>query len=325
MRVAVGAITRRRPQMFADLLASFAGMRRPEGCEVIFLFAENDDSLSVGPQVDDFRESVPEEVRLELEPRAGIPHARNRVLDMALAAGADLLTFVDDDEVVTCDWLVELVAGMERRRLDLGGGPVRLTAAPETMSAWNAAVFRHLTHRARRRNGDRAKAAAAGRDHLINIYTNNWALRLSAQRRLGLRFDERLEVSGGSDTRFSLEMKRAGARIGWIPDAWVEEPTPLKRLTLRYHFTRARDQSTNAVRLSRKGPLRALWHAVARGVDALLFLLATPVGGRFAVARAVHKLGAATGALRGAVGGRSRHYAPAAAEFHAEAESTAGR
>jgi len=325
MLIAVGAITRQRPQMFADLLESFAAMRRPEGCDVIFLFAENDDALHVGQQVEAFRAAVPEDVRLELEQRPGIPYARNKVLDMALAACADMLTFVDDDEVVTRDWLVEVVAAMEGRALDLGGGPVRLTPTPEPMTPWNAAVFRHLTDRAKRRNSERARSVAAGRDHLVNIYTNNWALRLSAQRRLGLRFDERLEVSGGSDTRFSLQMKKAGARIGWMPDAWVEEPTPVKRLTLRYHFTRARDQSTNAVRLGRKGPAKALWQAVARSVDAGLLLLTTPIGGRYAAAKAVHKFGAAVGAVRGAFGGRSRHYAPTAAEYHAEIESQPGR
>ena len=321
MRIAVGAITRRRPHMFGDLLESFAAMDRPEEHEIVFLFAENDHEVSVGDQVAAFRAAVPEEVALELEPRPGIPFARNKVLDMALDRGADLLTFVDDDEVVTRDWLVELVAGMDRRTLDLGGGPVRLTATAEPMTAWNAAVFRHLTQRAKRRNGERARSVATGQDHLHNIYTNNWALRLSAQRRTGVRFDERLQVSGGSDTRFSLEMQAAGARIGWLPDAWVEEPTPAKRLTLRYHFNRARDQATNAMRLAGKGPVRALWHALARTVDTGLQVAMLPFGWRYAVARAAHKIGAATGALRAAFGGRSKHYAPAAAQFHAEIKS----
>ena len=37
MRVAIGAITRRRPKMFGALLDSFATMQRPEGVELIFL------------------------------------------------------------------------------------------------------------------------------------------------------------------------------------------------------------------------------------------------------------------------------------------------
>jgi hypothetical protein len=105
-----------------------------------------------------------------------------------------------------------------------------------------------------------------------------------------------------------------------MPGAWVEEPTPVKRLNLRYHYSRARDQSTNAVVLAGKGWPRALWQAFARTLDAIFFLAAAPVLGRYMVAKATHKLGIATGTIRGAMGRESRHYAPTAAQFHAEVE-----
>jgi len=318
MRIAVGAITRRRPRMFGDLLASFAAMDRPAGAQVVFVLAENDAAQTIGPQVAAFRAAVPEPVLLGLETRPGIPCARNRVLDMALEADADILTFVDDDEVVTRDWLVRLVAGMEARALDLAGGPVRLTETAEALTDMNRAVLAHLLARARKRNGTREAAVARGTDHACNIYTNNWALRLATQRRLGLRFDESLAVSGGSDTRFSLDMKSAGARNGWIADAWVEEPTPAKRLTLGYHFRRARDQATNAVVLSRKGAARALLQAVTRALEAAVIGVTLPFTRRYGLARATHKLGMAAGCLSAALGRRSRHYDRAAERYHAE-------
>ncbi|MEM9250163.1 MAG: glycosyltransferase [Pseudomonadota bacterium] len=321
MRIAVGAITKGRPQMFAALLESFKGMRRPDGHDVIFLFAENDTALSVERQVAAFRAAISEEVHLDVEPVPGIPMARNKVLDMALAAGADVLTFVDDDEIVRVDWLEQLISGMETRRLDLAGGPVRVTPTDEPMTHWNRAVYGHLTYRAKKRNSNRAASAADGTDSEINIYTNNWALRLDAQKRLGVRFDERLQFTGGSDTRFSLDMKAAGARIGWIPDAWVEEPTPTKRLALGYHYSRARDQATNAVILSGRSRLTAYWHAVARFLEAVVAVPLLPVTGGTGAARAVFKLGMAVGHLRGSLGRKSQHYDPAAAHFHAEVES----
>ncbi len=321
MRIAVGAITKGRPQMFAALLDSFAAMRKPEGHEVIFLFAENDAELTVEPQVAAFREAVGAPVMLEVEPVPGIPMARNKVLDMALAADADILTFVDDDEVVRVDWLERLVAGMEARNLDLAGGPVRVSETSEPMTGWNRAVFRHLTYRAKKRNSNRAASAIEGTDQDINIYTNNWALRLATQREFGVRFDERLQFTGGSDTRFSLDMKAAGARIGWVPEAWVEEPIPTKRLALSYHYSRARDQATNAVILSGRSRLNAYWHATARFLEALFAVPLLPVTGGTGAARAVFKLGMAVGHLRGSVGRKSQHYDPAAAHFHAEVES----
>lgn len=318
MRIAVGAITRQRPGMFADLLASFERMQRPDGAEVMFLFAENDtEHRSSGP-VDVFRARVDAPVHLELEPRPGIPMGRNRVLDMALAAEADLLTFVDDDELVCEDWLVNLVAGVAARDLDLAGGPVRLIAPEGEMTGWNTAVLRHLQFRSDRRNRDRAAMVASGTEGRMNIYTNNWCLRLDAQRRLGVRFDESLQHTGGSDTRFSRDMAAAGARIGWVPDAVVEEPTPQKRLTLGYHYRRARDQATNWVLLNGKPAGSSLFKGVVRILTAPFLLLTCPVTGRYGVVRAAHKLGMGVGFLRGVMGGRSRHYEASAARFHTE-------
>ena len=65
MRVAIGAITRRRPTTFGILLDSLASMQRPEGVDLIFLFAENDEAHQAEGVVAAFRASVSEPVRLE--------------------------------------------------------------------------------------------------------------------------------------------------------------------------------------------------------------------------------------------------------------------
>lgn len=318
MLVAVGAITRRRPKMFGDLLDSFAAMERPEGASVIFLFAENDTGHVADGIVADFRARVPEEVRLELEPRPGIPMGRNKVLDMALQAGADYLTFVDDDEVVAPDWLARLVHGASQRNLELAGGPVRLVAPDGEMTAWNRAVLRHLQYRGEGRIRGKSRLAAEGRDGTVDIYTNNWCLALAAQRRTGVRFDEALQYTGGSDTKFSRDFRAAGGTVGFVPDAFVDEPTPQKRLTIGYHFRRARDQSNNAVRLGNKPPVQCLAQAAVRLFDALLHVISVPVTGRYGIVKAVHKAGIASGRVRGAFGRRSAHYDSAAAGFHTE-------
>ncbi len=318
MRIAVGAITRRRPAMFAALLDSLARMERPAGVELIFLFAENDSAHQSAEAVDAFRARVPERVQLALEPKQGIPFGRNRVLSMALDQGADFLTFVDDDETVAETWLATLFAAMETRGLDLVGGPVEPVAESGAMTGWNRAVLDHLQSRARRRNRTRSDAARAGKDSALNIYTNNWCLRLATQQALGIRFDESLRVTGGSDTRFSREMSAAGARLGWVPEAVVTDTIPLRRLTLGYHYARARDQAINTVRLNDKPAARALREVATQWLEALAFLLASPAMGRRGVVKAVFKLGLANGQLRGAFGGASRHYAEERAGHHAE-------
>lgn len=123
VKVVVGAITRRRLDGLQKLFESYAAMKRPEGASLMFMLCENDDSTQIEEVVADFREAVSEPVHVMLEPRKGIPLARNRVLAAALEAGADYLTFVDDDEVVTEDWLVDLLQAAQQRELDLAGGP----------------------------------------------------------------------------------------------------------------------------------------------------------------------------------------------------------
>ena len=318
MRVAIGAITRRRPTTFGVLLESFSAMQRPAGVELVFLFAENDESHQAAEVVAAFRARVGEPVRLELEARQGIPMARNKVLDMALADGADYLTFVDDDEVVARDWLVTLLAGVRARDLELAGGPVRLAAPAGALTPWNRAVLRHLESRADGRIRARTRLAEAGSDGAVDIYTNNWCLLLAAQRRTGVRFDEALQFTGGSDTKFSRDFRAAGGRVGFVPGAFVDDPMPQKRLTLAYHFRRARDQSNNAVALGRKSAVNSILQAILRLFDGLLNLLSVPVSGRYGVVKAVHKLGIAAGRLRGALGGRSRHYGAESDGVHTE-------
>lgn len=321
MRVGIGAITRRRPVTFATLLESLAAMQRPEGVELIFLFAENDTAPLAGDVVEAFRAGVAEPVRLELEQRPGIPMARNRVLDMALEEGVDYLTFVDDDEVVAPDWLMVLLEGVRARGLELAGGPVRIVAPSGVLTPWNRAVLQYLQASAEKRTRLRSKLAREDRDDEIAVYTNNWCLSLAAQRRTGARFDERLQFTGGSDTRFSLDFAAAGGRVGFVPDAVVDDVIPQKRLTPGYHYRRARDQSTNAVMLRGKSAFKCFQQALLRCLDGMLTLLTVPVSGRYGVVKAVHKFGVAAGRIRGALGRRSSHYAAGSEGVHTEQRS----
>ncbi|SFA76291.1 hypothetical protein SAMN05421688_0684 [Poseidonocella pacifica] len=318
IRIGVGAITRQRPAMFGELLDSFAKMSLPEGADVIFLFAENDERLSMEAQVAAFAERTGHRALIELEPRPGIPMARNKVLDMALREGCDLLTFVDDDELVRPDWLESLVTGAQARDLDLAGGPIHYTAPSGHMSYWNRACFDFLLDRGKKRNHIRAKAVEKGTDEIFPVYTNNWCARLSTVRELGLRFDERLQFTGGSDTRFSLDLAAAGGKVGWVPDAIVEEPTPQKRLLPGYQFTRARDQAANSVRLRSLPLRRILPYAVSRYFDAILVAISALFLGKHHLIRAIYKVGMGTGRIKGYFGRESQHYAPGTEKVHTE-------
>ena len=93
MRIAICIITRRRPDGIARLLRSLESISVPDGVEVEVVLVENDDPSKNPPP----RTSL--SLRHAFEPEPGIPAARNRTLEIALAdPGIDAIAFLDDDD-----------------------------------------------------------------------------------------------------------------------------------------------------------------------------------------------------------------------------------
>ncbi|MEL7214008.1 MAG: glycosyltransferase [Pseudomonadota bacterium] len=310
VKIAVGVITKDRPEMLGTLLASYEAMTRPDNAQLEFIFVENDTTRSLTDLLKTFGEAVPEPVIYETEPEPGIPFARNRVLEIALERGADILTFVDDDERVAEDWLVHLTASLLERNLDLVGGPLKIEAAVAETSPWQKAVLSYLQERADKNRRTRSAMVANGTDHELNAYTNNWALRLDFARKTGLRFDKALRYTGGSDTAFSKAVRAAGGRNGYAPDAVVHDRIPAHRLSLRYLYRRTRDQARNGVQIHQKSGLKVASLVLPRLLEALVLALSSPLTGKRSLVKAVYKTGLTDGRIRGALGLKSQLYAP---------------
>ena len=81
------------------------------------------------------QQQTPIKIHYRLEPRSGIPFARNAALDLANALGADWIALIDDDEYAEPDWLLKLYEALHcirsrcrkwTRRTDLRGAAPRL-------------------------------------------------------------------------------------------------------------------------------------------------------------------------------------------------------
>ena len=228
--------------MLALLLDSFSKMHLPPDCEVSFTIVENGAQLASKETVFNFRTKVaPLSVNYETQPVMGIPFARNKVLDIALREEGDFLTFVDDDETVDIDWLCNLVEVQQTRDLDIIGGPVRLTPV-QSEQALCRMIHRGLILRNTRIEHRATRRIQANTDQNLPIITSNWMVRLDFVRKTGVRFDESLGFSGGSDVLFYNDSKKHGAKTGWAPKAIVYEEMPVERLTPAYQFSRTRDQ-----------------------------------------------------------------------------------
>jgi hypothetical protein len=301
--------------MLADLLDGLAELERPVGVRLRFILVENEGEAKLSHLVETFRARLRqgEEVVHAAEARLGIPFARNRVLDLALEAGADHLTFLDDDVRPDPRWLAELLGEAGRRRLDLAGGPIRLRAPAAGAGFAQRMVWRGVDFRMRRVERVAAWRQAAGTDAEVTIITSNWIARLDFFRRHGIRFDAALGFSGGSDTRLHRRVTAAGGRTGWVSSAIASETWPADRLTLGYLFRRGRDQSIAYFHQHHpQGGLGAaagaLGQALLRLALAVAALPLACLGSGVAATACARSLGTAVGRLAALGGAKSEHY-----------------
>ncbi|MGR3662733.1 MAG: glycosyltransferase family A protein [Paracoccaceae bacterium] len=313
-RLAIGAITRQRPELFGEMLESLALLEWPKNIVPSFIFVENDEHLSISNQINEFRKKMPgSEIHIDVEPTLGIPFARNRVLDLALTNEFDYLAFLDDDELAPSDWIAKIYLRAQQHDLDLIGGPLELVPPENKLLHIQRLCWDFLVEKNARRRTSADEKVDRGEEGAVRIFTNNWLVRLNFVRDSGLRFDETLGLSGGSDTRFYVQSKELGAKTGWHSKAIVQDRIPLSRLTFSYQFKRARDQNLALYFIDgrNKRPfarLRTTVSFVGRSIrGSIRFIFAMLRGGRGSV-EALTLIGVGLGRLYAAFGIRSSHY-----------------
>ena len=272
--------------MLKYLLKSLVTMRRPQDVEPVFLVVENDGAPNSQAVVDEMRPRFDgAELHYLLEDRVGIPMARNRAIEFAVETGADLLAFVDDDEIADQAWLDELVSAYRASGALLLGGPVLAALPPEGSSFGKRFVHSAIARRYDEKARKARNLAAGGRDTKVTITTGNWLASTELFTRHGLRFDEGMRFSGGSDAAFFAQVRRRKLAVKWVPDAVVRETVPSERLTPRYQFWRALNQSNTSFRRKLD---KSLFYAVSLILTvplrtlmvAILFLAILPTAGR---------------------------------------------
>jgi succinoglycan biosynthesis protein ExoM len=225
LRVTVAVLTYRRPEHLATVLPLLvAQLDDVDGAQL--LVVDNDAAGSAAAVVDPVRAAEGGRVRYVIEPRPGIPSARNRAL--AECGDRDLLAFIDDDEQPAPGWLAALVAAQERYGAAAVAGPV-VSSFDRPPDPWVEAggLFerRHLRHL---RTGD----------HMAEAATNNLLLDLRVLRRLDLRFATDIGMSAGEDNILTRAVTDGGGTIVWCADALVTEVVPAHRATRRWVLER---------------------------------------------------------------------------------------
>lgn len=213
--------TYKRPQLLRELLDSLRKQRLDQ-IQMRIIVIDNDSQGSARPVIERFQSEGQTLLIYDVEPQQGISSARNRALSHV---EADFFAFVDDDEVVSSEWLITLFAAIEHYQADAVFGPV-LKILPKDAPEWaiKSGVFR----RNRRMTGTVVNHGA----------TNNVLVRRSALGHPLQEFDPAFGLTGGGDTDYFYRLHLAGKHLIWCDEAVVQESVPLSRLTHKWVWQR---------------------------------------------------------------------------------------
>ncbi|RVB28804.1 glycosyltransferase family 2 protein, partial [Mesorhizobium sp. M7A.F.Ca.CA.001.16.1.1] len=188
-------------------------MEMPVGFDVRIVVADNDDTPSARDLVAALSRELTVPIHYQHAPARNISIARNACLD---ASTADFVAFIDDDETATTPWLAELVAMAQQSGAAAVLGPVRARYRPDAPD-WM------------RRGDFHSTLPVWVRGEIQTGYTCNVLLRMGSDSLRGRRFSLARGQTGGEDTEFFDQMHKAGGRIAFSPEAWVEEVVPRSR------------------------------------------------------------------------------------------------
>jgi succinoglycan biosynthesis protein ExoM len=291
----VGVATFRRPSGLADLLQSFAHVHLPDDARCSLIVVDNDEDQTARDVCDRFRAALPFSLTYDHEPRRGISFARNRVLARAVASGADVVAFVDDDQDVSPCWLRSLVAQFRASGADVVSGPVEPRFPPD-VPKWvlDGKFFRPPTHP----NGAELELA----------FTGNVLFDLQLVTQHGLWFNPRFAMTGGEDVDFFTRARACGVRIVWAADAIAYETVGHERLRSGWLALRLfRSASCTVISEATIYPRHRVIHrwlpqCFVRVVRAVCCLLASARLGRSSLTYAIGHLAVAAGILAGMFG-----------------------
>lgn len=256
MFVCIAVCTRARPKMLRACIRSLVLQQPPAGWNLAILVIENDPNPGCASVVEEEARSASWPIYYTHEPELGIPIARNTAVRKALELKAGWIAFIDDDEIAIPEWIGKLCSKATQEGVDIVNGPVQYQYPAKTP------------------NWFQRRAATGTETRAGSLATNNVLVRSSLfeENGLGLRFNEGMRFTGGSDGEFFRRAVDLGATAAWCADASVIETVPENRLTLKWQLSRAFRTASNTVEveLAQKGVLRA---ALKRAPKNLLRLI----------------------------------------------------
>lgn len=223
MIISICISTRRRPEGLRKLLFSITSIIIPKGdIQLQIIVVENDTIMHVETIIEEFKQTSTIPIYYFLESKSGVCHARNRTVKES--EGADYCVFVDDDQIVDKNWLVELINCQSEYNSDgvYGINP----------PIFNFPTKEHVI------KFHTPKPMNYG-TKLIAAPTNCLLIKKSLLDNVPGPFDNRLNSLGGEDILLTQKITRNGGIIISNPKAIAYELIDKDRSTLSYIIKRS--------------------------------------------------------------------------------------
>lgn len=257
-KVCICICTYKRPDYLRKLLESLKKMiiNNNEQLELKVIVVDNDKDATALPIVLELS-FIELRIMYEVEANKGISYARNKCIEIALKEESDFISFVDDDEFVSENWIYELINTTIKFNADIVAGPVA-RVLPENSPNWiKSKMFD-------------AKGLKTG--SLIDICASgNVIFKTEIIINENIRFDLMYSLTGGEDTKFFMKLKKLGYIIVFSAEAIVYEWVSSNRVRLNYILKRGFTDAINFVHIEKELEKKHLFYL--RPIKAIIRLL----------------------------------------------------
>lgn len=220
MLINICVCTYKRASLLSNCIRSLLAQTVPENASLFITVIDNDLNRSAESIVKNFEVTSDKKINYYVQERRGIPCVRNKALEVSKEIGADLLIFIDDDEVAEEGWLAALYnVSAKHNHLAAVHGLVIPNLANDIPDSI-AGLFKTK----KRAEGQKLTACA----------TDNVSIPMQFVTDTGLEFDESRPLAGGEDTRFFTEAYLQGLQIYQTNSAIVHEEIPPSRCSLKW-------------------------------------------------------------------------------------------
>lgn len=227
--VVIACCTYKRPESLRKSLISVSELIMPEdkSIRVELLVVDNDKKESARDIVESLRQKLPYNVHYEVEPVVGLSSVRNKVLLKSRELGCSHIALLDDDEVVSPNWLVEHIKFYsENENILISSGPTYVTFEKDYPAyIKNNNIFKS---KSTKKHGQIRNICACGNVFFpLSIFTES-----------GINFDSEYKYMGSEDGDFFKKASQAGYIIGWNSIAVNYEIINDERANLHWIFHR---------------------------------------------------------------------------------------